>query len=230
LNDIRSHLICEGFSPSYTNWIWHVEFPHVSTTFQLEPVHVQTRDRMEAMIRDLGQEGFRDAHVHYYEKLQTNSKKPLYVGCTTFTRLLAVLGLVNLKARFGWSDRSFTELLVLLKNMLPEDNILPKSHYEAKKILCPIGMEYQKIHACPNDCILYKNEFAEMCNCSTCGVSHYKLNDGECNDDASTTNTRSTRVCWYFPIIPSFKRLFASAYDAKNVRWHANGRIMDGLL
>ena len=79
LNDIRSHLICEGFSPSYTNWIWHVEFPHVSTTSQLEPVHVQTRDRMEDMIRDLGQEGFRDAHAHYYEKLQTDSKKPLYV-------------------------------------------------------------------------------------------------------------------------------------------------------
>ena len=74
-----------------------------------------------------------------------------------FTQLSAVLGLVNLKARFGWSDKSFTELLVLLKNMLPNDNMLLKSHYEAKKILCPVGIEYKKIHACPNDCILYNN-------------------------------------------------------------------------
>jgi len=79
LNGIRSHLICEGFSPSYTNWIWHGELPHVSTIPQPEAVDVQTRDRMQDMIRDLGQKVFRDAHAHYYEKLQTDSKKPLYV-------------------------------------------------------------------------------------------------------------------------------------------------------
>ena len=58
-----------------------------------------------------------------------------------------MLALVNLKARFGWSDKSLTELLVLLKNMLHNDNKLPNSHYEAKKILCPVGLEYKKIHA-----------------------------------------------------------------------------------
>ena len=25
LDDIRSHLICDGFSPTYTKWIWHGE-------------------------------------------------------------------------------------------------------------------------------------------------------------------------------------------------------------
>ena len=127
LNDIRSHLICDGFSPTYTNWIWHGELPHMSTTPHTKAVHVQTGDRMEDMVRDLGLEGFLQAHAPYYEKLQTNSKKPLYLGCTTFTRLSAILALVNFKARFGWSDKSFTELLVLLKNMLPNDNMLPKS-------------------------------------------------------------------------------------------------------
>ena len=97
---------------------------------------------MEDMIRDLGQEGFLHAHAPYNEDLQTNSKLPLYLGCTTFTRLSEVLALVNLKAKFRWSDKSLTELLVLLKNMLPTDNKSPKSHYKAKNILCPVGMEY----------------------------------------------------------------------------------------
>ena len=82
---------------------------------------------MEDMIHDLDQEGFWKAHAPYYEKLQTDSQQSLYLGCTTFTRLSAVLTLVNLKAKFGWSDKSFIELLVLLKNMLPNDNILSKS-------------------------------------------------------------------------------------------------------
>ena len=112
----------------------------MSTVPPIEAVDVQIGDRIEDMICDLGQKGFCQAHAPYYEKLETDSKKPLYLGCTTFTRLSGVLALVNLKARFRWSDNSFIELLLLLKNMLPEDNTLPKNHYEAKKILCLVGM------------------------------------------------------------------------------------------
>ena len=40
---------------------------------------------------------------------------------------------VKLKARFWWSDKSFTEFLVLLKKMLPENNTLSKNHYEVRR-------------------------------------------------------------------------------------------------
>ena len=113
--------------------------------------------------------------------------------------------LVNLKASFGWSDKSFTELLVMLKKMLLENNMLLKNHYEAKNIVCPMGMEYQKIHACPNDCILYRNQFSDMHKCPKCGVSRYKVNDDQGSQHATTTNDRPTKVCWYLSIIPRFK-------------------------
>jgi len=91
-------------------------------------------------------------------------------------------------------------------------------------------MEYQKIHSCPNDCILYENQFVEMCKCPTCGVSQYKVKDEECCDDKATNNDHPTKVCWYLPIIPRFKRLFANEDGAKNLTWKANGRKSDGLL
>ena len=115
-------------------------------------------DRLEDMIRDLGQEW--QAHSPMYDTLQTDSKKPLYSGCNNSLMLLSVvLSLVNVKAKYGWSDKSFSSLLQVVHNMLPEENTLPKSHYQAKKILCPMDMKYQEIHACSNDCILYKHEF-----------------------------------------------------------------------
>jgi len=138
----RAHVICDGFSRSYTNWIWHGEMPDIPTTVDTEAVHLETTDRMEDMIRDLGAEGFLEAQGPFYDALKIDSKLPLYLGCTSFSRLSAVLALVNLKARFGWSDKIFSELLVLLNNMLPNDNKLPKTQYEEKKILCPVGMEY----------------------------------------------------------------------------------------
>ena len=81
-----------------------------------------------------------------------------------------------------------------------------------------MGMEYQKIPAFPNDCILYKNEFEEMHNCPRCGVSRYKVkDDDECRSDKSTTEGSLAKVLWYLPIIPRFKHLFANADDAKDL-------------
>jgi len=59
--------------------------------------------------------------------------------------------------------------------MLPKGNTLPNCNYEAKKILCPMGMEYKKIHSCPNDCILYQKDFELLKSCPRCGLSRYKL-------------------------------------------------------
>ena len=50
--------------------------------------------------------------------------------------------MVNVKAMYGWSDKSFTTLLEVVHNLLLEDNMLPKTYYKAKKILCPMGMKY----------------------------------------------------------------------------------------
>ena len=61
-------------------------------------VDVDIRHHIEDMICDLGQDGFQQAHAPLYEKIENDSKKPLYSGCTAFTRLLVVLALVNLKA------------------------------------------------------------------------------------------------------------------------------------
>ena len=43
--------------------------------------------------------------------------------------------------------------------MLPEANELPDRTYDAKKILCSTGMNYERIYACLNDCILYRKNY-----------------------------------------------------------------------
>ena len=78
-------------------------------------------DNMEDMIQDVGVKAFAQAHV--YETM--SPKTPLSVGSTKFTRLSTILRLTNLKATNGWTDKSFTKLLVLLNEMLPEGNTLP---------------------------------------------------------------------------------------------------------
>ena len=101
INDIRSHLICHGIIPNYTKGIWHRELLDKPSVSHTKFVDVDMGCHIEDMIRDLGQDGFQQAHAPMYEKIENDLKKPLYSGCTAFTRLSAVLALVNLKARFG---------------------------------------------------------------------------------------------------------------------------------
>lgn len=63
-------------------------------------------------------------------------------------------------------------------------------------MLSSIGMTYERIHACPNDCILYRNEYASLNMCPKCNASRFK----------STKLTSPEKVVWYFPIIPRFRR------------------------
>jgi hypothetical protein len=83
-------------------------------------------------------------------------KKNLYPNCGDGQKNLgSTLELLQWKAENGLSNKGFEKLLKIVKMMLPKDNELLASTYEAKKIVCPLGLEVQKIHACPNDCILY---------------------------------------------------------------------------
>ncbi|KAH9792430.1 diacylglycerol O-acyltransferase [Citrus sinensis] len=65
-------------------------------------------------------------------------------------------------------------LLEVFNEILPNDNSLPKSMYKAKKTMKLLGLDYEKIHACRNDCILYRNEFKNLSECPRCGASRLK--------------------------------------------------------
>ena len=139
-----------------------------------------------------------------FGRLLEDAEKPLYPGCMKYTKLLALVQLYNLKTCYGWYDKEFSELLQLLGDMLPLNNEMPLSMYEAKKTFSALGMEYQKIHACPNDCILYRNQYKDAIACPTCGESRWKIN----NEGGKIKKGVPVKVLWYFPPIPRFKRMF----------------------
>jgi hypothetical protein len=88
-----------------------------------------------------------------YKKMIENSKKPFYYGCVAqYMRLFVMVKLFQLKVSNGWSDCSFKDLLMLLKDKLTQGNAVPKTVYEAKQIICLLSLEVEKIYACKNDC------------------------------------------------------------------------------
>ncbi|TYJ97926.1 transposon protein, putative, CACTA, En/Spm sub-class [Cucumis melo var. makuwa] len=158
-----------------------------------------------------------------FDTMFDDAKKPLFPGCKKFTKLSALVRLYNLKVRYGWSNTSFSEFLSIISDLLPENNEIPTSLYEAKKTLGALGLSYQKIDACPNDCCLYRKEYANSTKCPNCGLSRWKINKNSTKENSGV----AAKQMWYFPIVPRFIRMFKNLENAKNLRWHAMDRKID---
>ncbi|KAE8725780.1 hypothetical protein F3Y22_tig00008145pilonHSYRG00058 [Hibiscus syriacus] len=151
------------------------------------------------------------------KSLLEECEKPLYVG-SKYNALSGLLKLQHIKGQFGWSEASFEVLLGALKDVLPLNNRIPKSLYDAKKLLKGVGLQYEKIHACENDCVLFWKEHKDVSQYLTFGTSRWKKD----------TKNVPSKVLWYFPPIPRFRRMFSSPEMAQNLTWHAQGRANNG--
>ncbi|GKA82210.1 putative transposon, En/Spm-like protein [Tanacetum coccineum] len=97
------------------------------------------------------------------------TKKPLYEGCPDFTKLSAIVKLLNLKGKYGASDKFFTELLGFINKMLPAGNeMVEKNLIKAKK----------------ND--------KDLTACRTCGTLRWKVD----NKTKKVNENIPTKVMW----------------------------------
>ena len=136
----------------------------------------------------------------------------LFPGSST-SRVSACLLILDLQATHGWSDRSVTSLFKLLNTLLPRGNTMPTSRGEARKILDALGMSYNNIHACPNDCCLYRNSYASSIQCPKCGTLRYRA-------DLQGSSTLA-KVLRHMPIIPRIQHMFHVKSLAELMDWHA---------
>ena len=87
--------------------------------------------------------------------------------------------------------------------VLPSDNVLPSSCEEAKKLLKMLGVDYISYHACPNDCILCRGEYAYKEMCSKFGHDRYdKLKK------KGKSHGPPFKILRHIPIIPRIQRIF----------------------
>jgi hypothetical protein len=73
--------------------------------------------------------------------------------------------------------------------------------YEARRAVCPLGLEAQKIHACPKDRILYHGEkYENLDACSVCKACWYKIPKDDPGDVEGVSSKKRVlaKVMWYF--------------------------------
>nr|GEZ54624.1 hypothetical protein [Tanacetum cinerariifolium] len=148
------------------------------------------------------------------------ANKELYPGCDYVTRLDFMAKFTYFKAKGKLTDSIFNEMLEFFQNVFPtaKGYKLPPSYYAIKKRFKTIRLGYESIHACVNDCFLFRGDANKDVHfCLVCNTSRWK--------DSNTPGKKvSKKVLCYFSIIPRLQRLYKSSHTAKEMTWHATGK------
>jgi hypothetical protein len=107
----------------------------------------------------------------FYDMFDT-AQKPLH-GQTKVSQLDAIKRVMAFKSQYNMSRDAFHGLLTVIGSPLLDDHVLPKSMYEAQKLLRALKMTYEHIHACPKGCVLFRKEYAEAKYYPKCKSSRF---------------------------------------------------------
>ncbi|KAL6520573.1 hypothetical protein OROMI_032133 [Orobanche minor] len=222
---VELHLKKYGFVRGYDRWTNHgegVEFQ--STDVSSSEFVNQVHTGMEDMVRDVVGPDFnwgaqfedhtpnRDAQGFY--DLLKSAEEPLFDGCKTHTKLSAMCELFNIKSDYNLPEACYDRLTTMMKNLIPEGDLLPNNFYKTKRELAKLGLEYKRIHACKNHCMLYYKENEHLQECNVCQQPRYKPRKKRSRKKVPY------KVLHYLPLTPRLKRLYMSPHTAEQMIWH----------
>jgi hypothetical protein len=125
-----------------------------------------------------------------------------------------------IKSKLAFSNNCYKELLNLISDVLPNNHKMSKT-CTSKKKLSVLGMEYEKIHACNDNCIFFYKEHRNETKILKCGKSRF---DEVTNEDGEKVMMKvAHKQLRYMPLTPRMKQLFLSKKTARHMRWHKEG-------
>ncbi|XP_021734985.1 uncharacterized protein LOC110701677 [Chenopodium quinoa] len=243
--EIFSHLIANRFNKRYKVWNFHGE-GFTTGSSSREDGHQcdnqNTLDNMDEMINDIfrdfiggsssdAEELWKgpDESAKKFYKLLEDAREELYPGCKNFSVLSYTVRLYLLKCLNGWSNSSFDKLMELQCDAFPFAK-LPTSFHHAKKMEKNLGLNYKRIDACPNDCMLYWKERANDKSFHVCKASRWKLNEKQKEEGALPDEGVPAKFLRYFPLKPRLQKLFMCSKTAELMTWHETDRKKDDKL
>uniref|UniRef100_A0A803KUV0 Uncharacterized protein n=1 Tax=Chenopodium quinoa TaxID=63459 RepID=A0A803KUV0_CHEQI len=159
---------CKGLS-STSNNERDVKDMHDDIEHLIYDVHMDVSERCEGV----GDEPNDKAKKFY--KLVEDGKQEQYLGCKKFSKLSFLIRFYLLK-RTHISNSDFLEIF---REVLPDASNLPNSFNEARKLIKDIGLHYDKIVACRNDCMLYWKEHEATTSCHVFHSPRWKETQSE---------------------------------------------------
>ena len=237
VDSIWKHLYSRGFMPGYYIWFSHgKDFETLANSNEddeihgLEPEDNNSNEEEENIIRDptgviqmvtnafreTTESGIEEPNLEakkFFDMLDA-AKKPIYDGCKEgHSRLSAATRLMNIKTEYNLSEDCVDAIADFVKDLLPEPNLAPGSYYEIQKLVSSLGLPYQMIDVCVDNCMIFWRDTVNLDACTFCQKPRFQVTSGK--------SRVPFKRMWYLPITDRLKRLYQSERTAGPMRWHA---------
>ncbi|GJS26577.1 zinc finger, PHD-type containing protein [Tanacetum coccineum] len=185
----------------------------------------QNNEQNEPTQGDIGKTSneLTQAKHNEFEELYASANEVLYPGCDYMTRLDFMAKFTYFKVKGKLTDSIFNEMLEFFQHVFPtmKGYKLPPLYYVVKKTFKTIRLGCESIHACVNDCFLFRGDNNKDVHlCPVCKMSRWK--------DSNTPRKKvPKKVLRYFLIIPRLQRLYKSSHTIKEMTWHATGKCTE---
>ncbi|GJX47890.1 reverse transcriptase domain-containing protein [Tanacetum coccineum] len=224
IKHLSDHISKYGFDTSYKTWIHRGEPdlppppPVIDNTRQPQmsdmtsclndlsyiPLNNEQNEPTQGDIGETSNDSTQ-AKRNKFEELYASANEELYLGCDHVTRLDFMAKFTYFKVKGKLTDSIFNEMLKFFQNVFPtaKGYKLPPSYYAIKKTFKTIRLGYELIHACVNDCFLFRGDANKDVHfCPVCNTSRWK--------DSNTPGKKvPKKVLRYFPSIPRLQRLYS---------------------
>ncbi|VFQ67779.1 unnamed protein product [Cuscuta campestris] len=162
IEDIKLHVLRQGFTPKYLDWVCNGEEHGDYTSHHQRRKSARTFVETEMaeymnMVIDAAGPSF-NPYVPVEEEPNASEKKfdmlkaadtDLWKGCTKMSQLSMVARLLNIKAEHNLSERCYDTICQLFKDGLPKDNSMVSDFYETKKLI--EDHVYTRLHSVPRN-------------------------------------------------------------------------------
>nr|XP_011461128.1 PREDICTED: uncharacterized protein LOC105350549 [Fragaria vesca subsp. vesca] len=148
-----------------------------------------------------------------YNRLLVKAQTPLYPRCNV-TVLGAIIEQIKTKVDSNWSNVSFNRNLVNIKKLIPLGNNFPHNFDKVQSMLKDLGLGYENIDACKNNCVLFYGVINKNLDyCPVCKASRWKS-----SSSSSKKKRIPKKVLCYFPLIRRLKRMYMSSHTSEKMR------------
>ncbi|GJY45091.1 hypothetical protein Tco_0433304 [Tanacetum coccineum] len=242
IKNLPKHITRYGWDLGYKTWVHHGEpdlpqpppvidntrQPQISDMIALLndisyiPPNNEQNEPIQGDIGETSNEPTQ-AKRNEFDDLYASANEELYTSYDYVTRLNFMAKFTYFKVKGKLTDSIFNEMLEFFQHVFPtmKGYKLPPSYYAIKKTFKMIGLGYESIRACVNDCFFFRGDNNKDVHfCPVCKMSRWK--------DSNTPGKKAPKkVLRYFPIIPRLQRLYKFCHTAKEMTWHATEKCTE---
>ncbi|XP_059285604.1 uncharacterized protein LOC132039075 [Lycium ferocissimum] len=156
----------------------------------------------------------------FYQELE-EAIHPLWVG-SQHSKLFVAVRMINIKSDWTIAEVAMDSTIKLMGELASPEFDIPTSYYQENRLVSELGVSYDRIHCCPNGCMLFYKQDADLNECKLYGHACYR--------QTPSGKMVPIKAMHYLPVIPRLKRLLASPSSASHMRWHNENRRTPGVM